>query len=299
MGSGKLKGAGMIAGMVISWAAYYSISKVIVSATGSAFTAGFLLRSAAFVFLTIQLAISGELKNIFSQGRATPLLLVIGLLGFAQDVLTNLGYAGGSLSTGTALLKTDVLMTNLATVLIYKKRLRGSDWAGTVIMLFGVLMVLGVNTKDMSFNPTDVFFILSALGLTANAFFVRDAQNRHAVKTDIISYYNNFLVMTLSCSCALASGSLKGSVPADSASFWPLVIAGGFAQTLIYFFYYGNLKRCEVWLVKLYLLFIPILSCFIGIAFLGEQLSMMKIAGIITVLAGAAVILLRDRLARS
>ena len=51
--STRLKSAGMIAGMVLSWSVYYAVSKVMVNATGSAFLAGFLLRAAAFVFLTL------------------------------------------------------------------------------------------------------------------------------------------------------------------------------------------------------------------------------------------------------
>lgn len=78
--------------------------------------------------------------------------------------------------------------------------------------------------------------------------------------------------------------------------FWPVVIAGGGAQALIYFFYYSNLKHSEVWIVKLYLLFMPVLSCIIGVACMGEQLSAGKSLGIIILLAGGAVVLLRDKL---
>ena len=42
---------GMIAGMVLAWSIYYAVSKRMVSATGSPFAAGFLLRAAALVFL--------------------------------------------------------------------------------------------------------------------------------------------------------------------------------------------------------------------------------------------------------
>ena len=71
---------------------------------------------------------------------------------------------------------------------------------------------------------------------------------------------------------------------------------GGLAQTGIYFFYYRNLKHFEVWLVKLYLLLMPVLSCFIGVFFLNEQLTTRKLLGILIVLCGAAVILLRGRI---
>ena len=117
----------MVAGMVVSWSIYYAVSKIMVSATGSPLLAGFLLRTAALVFLTAQLLINGSFSRLFHQGKAVYILLLIGVFGFLLDLFANLGYAGGSLSTGTALLKTDVLMVNLATVIIYRKKLYVSD----------------------------------------------------------------------------------------------------------------------------------------------------------------------------
>ena len=135
----------MIGGMVLSWSIYYAVSKVLVSATGSPFLAGFLLRSSALAFLTVQLLADGNFSRLFHQGKAVRILLIIGVFGFLLDLFANLGYAGGSLSTGTALLKTDVLMVNLVTVILYKKKLYASDWLGTLIMLLGVLLVLGIS----------------------------------------------------------------------------------------------------------------------------------------------------------
>ena len=224
------------------------------------------------------------------------LLLLIGLFGFLLDLFANLGYAGGSLSTGTALLKTDVLMVNLVTVIVYHKRLYLSDWIGTGIMLLGVLLVLGVELGGMEFHPTDLFFLLSAACVTANAFIIKTAQEKYHEDSDMISYYNNFVVLLLfGCSAGL-TGQLKApAFPAD-ARFWLLAALGGLAQTGIYYFYYRNLKHFEVWLVKLYLLLMPVVSCFIGLFFLDEALTAKKLLGILVALSGAAVILLRAKL---
>ena len=293
-----LKSAGMIGAMVVSWSIYYAVSKVMVSATGSAFLAGFLLRGAALLFLTAQLLLDGNFSRLFHQGKAVLILVVIGVFGFLLDMFANLGYAHGSLSTGTALLKTDVLMVNLATVILYRKRLYLSDWVGTLVMLFGVLLVLGVDFGSMSFNVYDLFFILSALCVTANAFIIKAAQERYGEDADMISYYNNFVVLVLFGASASLRGDLGGGVWQTLRDYWWLILLGGLAQTGNYFFYYRNLKRYEVWIVKLYLLLMPIVSCFIGVFFLGETLTVKKSLGILVVLLGAAVILLRAKLHR-
>ena len=223
------------------------------------------------------------------------ILVIIGVFGFLLDLFANLGYQSGSLSTGTALLKTDVLMVNLATVALYHKKLYFSDWLGTGIMLIGVLLVLGVDFGGMTLHVTDLYFLLSAACVSANAFIIKAAQEKYHEDADMISYYNNAVVLILfAISCAFCGDFKK---PMDfTPGFWGLVALGGLAQTGIYFFYYRNLKHFEVWIVKLYLLLMPVLSCFIGGFFLNEQLTTKKLLGILIVLAGAAVILMRGRI---
>jgi len=286
----------MIGGMVLAWSIYYAVSKVVVGATGSALLAGFLLRSSALVFLTAQLLLDGSFSRLFHQGKAMRILLMIGVFGFLLDLFANLGYAGGSLSTGTALLKTDVLMVNLVSVVLYKKKLYASDWLGTFVMLFGVLLVLGVDFGSMSLNLYDFFFILSAMCVTANAFIIKRAQDKYHEDADMISYYNNFVVLLLFGTAAAVTGDLGRFDWASRRDLWWLVLLGGLAQTGIYFFYYRNLKKYEVWVVKLCLLLMPVVSCFIGVFFLNEELNAKKMLGILIVLAGAAVLLLRSRI---
>ena len=232
---GRLRDIGMIAGMVLAWSVYYAVSKRLVDATGSAFSTGFLLRAAALVFLTVQLFATGGFRDLFRHGKVTVLLVIIGVFGFLLDLFANLGYQfGGSLGTGTALLKTDVLMVNLLSVAIYRKKLYATDWIGSILMLIGVLLVLGLDVSAVSFRPTDLFFLLSALCVTANAFIIKAAQEKHAQKADTISYYNNFVVLLLFALFAIARGDLKALDPASVAGFWWLVPLGGLAQTCIY-----------------------------------------------------------------
>ena len=263
--NGKGRNAAMIAGMIVAWSIFYAVSKRMVDATGSPFAAGFLLRMSALVFLTVQLVADGHFAELFHQG-------------------------------GTALLKTDVLMVNLITVAVYHKKLYASDWLGSLIMLLGVLLVLGLDLGGFAFRPADLFFLLSALCVTVNAFLIKAAQEKHGRDTDSISYYNNFTVLILFAVFALMRGDLRALTPSAIPHFWGLVLLGGLAQTCIYFFYYRNLKRHEVWVVKLWLLLMPVVSCLIGVMFLHEVLTARKVLGIGVVLLGAAVILLRGKL---
>ncbi len=295
----SLKTAGMFGGMILAWSIYYAASKVLVGHTGSALLTGFLLRSAALLFLSAQLLLDGSFARLFHKGKSLRILVLIGVFGFLLDLFANLGYAGGSLSTGTALLKTDVLMVNLATVILYKKKLYLTDWLGTLVMLLGVLLVLGVDFGGMRLNGYDLFFLLSAACVTANAFIIKRAQEKYHEDADSISYYNNFVVLLLFGLSAGFTGDLGAFRPERLDGLWWLVLLGGLAQTGIYFFYYRNLKSHEVWEVKLSLLLMPVLSCFIGVFFLNESLTGTKMLGIAIVLAGAALLLLRGKIHRT
>ena len=294
--NGKAKSFGMMSGMVLCWSVFYAVSKYLVDMTGSPFVAGFLIRCFALVFLSLQLLAEGFFRRLF-RGRHVIILVSIGIFGFLLDLFATPGYAGGSLSTGTALLKTDVLMVNLVSVMLYREKLYASDWVGTFVMLLGVLLVLGIDFRHMQINLTDIFFILSAICVTANAFLIKRAQNTHGENADSISYYNNAVVLILFALSSCVSGDMDLHLLRGLGSklVW-LALLGGFAQTGIYFFYYRNLKTHEVWIVKLYLLLMPVVSCFIGVLFLNETLGLTKLLGILIVLFGAGIILLRSRI---
>ena len=93
-------------------------------------------------------------------------------------------------------------------------------------------------------------------------------------------------MLVLFAAFALVRGDLQTLTPSAIPHFWGLVALGGLAQTCIYFFYYRNLKRHEVWVVKLWLLLMPVVSCLIGVLFLHEVLTVKKVLGVGVVLWG-------------
>lgn len=286
-----------IAGMIAAWTGYYLASDWAVAFTGSAFAAGMLLRAGAFVFLTVYLAVRGKLAAVFRQGKTALVLLLIGVLGYMLDAFANLGFSYGSVGTGTVLLKTDILMANIVTALFLKERLHISDWLATAVMLAGVVLVLDIDFENAGFNWYDLFFIASAASVTANAFVIKTAQDRLGADSDVIGYYNNFVVLLLFMLSSLIAGDLTtlGGLEIETWHVFAF-LGGGAAQTLIYVFYYRNLKKHPVWVVKLYLLFVPVLTCVAGVLLFDEPFGALKATGMFLVLGGAAVIALRSKI---
>lgn len=296
----KAKDSLYITGMVLAWAAYFSLSKWAVDYTQSAFVAGFVLRAAAFLLLTIYLCVKKKFTGLFKTGKLAIILLIIGVFGYLLDTFANIGFKHGSVGTGTVLLKTDILMVNLASLIIFKEKLYWIDWIGTAIMLIGVIFVLNIDFSNFKFNWYDIFFILSALAVTINAFIIKSAQQKYNADSDTIAYYNNFTVMLLFLVSALITKDIKvlASLTLDF-KFFGLVILGGVAQSLIYIFYYRNLRHYPVWQVKLFLLLVPVVSLFIGVFAFGEKLVWLQYAGIALVLIGAALILFRNKILKN
>ena len=225
------------------------------------------------------------------------MLLVIGVLGYLLDTFANLGFRYGSVGTGTVLLKTDILMANVAAAILFREKLYASDWLATAVMLAGVIMVLDIDFSAASFNWYDLFFIASAAAVTANAFVIKGAQDKLGADSDVIGYYNNFVVLVLFTVSALAAGDFPRLKELEFET-WHIfaLLGGGLGQTLIYVFYYRNLRRHAVWVVKLYLLFVPVLTSAVGVLFMDEPFGPVKAGGIVLVLGGAAAIALRGKI---
>lgn len=286
-----------IVGMIVAWTGYYLASDWAVAFTGSAFAAGMLLRAGALLFLTVYLIVRGKFGALFKQGKTAFVLLLIGVLGYMLDIFANVGFAYGSVGTGTVLLKTDILMANVVTALFLREKLYASDWLATAAMLGGVIMVLDIDFGAAGFNWYDLFFIASAASVTANAFVIKTAQDRFGADSDVIGYYNNFVVLVLFTVSSLIAGDV-GRLGELNFEVWHVfaILGGGLAQTLIYVFYYRNLRRHPVWVVKLYMLFVPVLTCIAGVALFDESFGWLKGIGMVLVLGEAAVIALRGKI---
>ena len=167
------------------------------------------------------------------------------------------------------------------------------------VLLFGVLMVMGLGLSSLSqIDPSCLFFILSALFVSINAFLIKSVQRSpvNPVSNRVIAYYNNFITMLFFLATAAAMHTFDQFARIGSSR--PLALAlliAGLGQTLVYIVYYYNLSHFPVWLVKIFLLFMPVVSSVISFVLFDEQLGGKQIAGMLVVLIGALGILIEQR----
>lgn len=282
----------------VIWGGYYVASQKWVGYT-SVFTSGVGIRLLTFVLLTLIMAKRGELGLLTKTKGVFKRLLLIGTLGFLLDLTAFIGLSMSSAASGTALLKCDVLMVNVMSVIIYKQRFSWRAWACTLVMLLGVFLVMGIDFGAFKLaDPGNIFFLLSAFFVSCNAFVIKSVQldKDHPTCDDVIAYYNNFVTLLYFTAASLLMGTLGqfSVVLRDPYAALALGLAG-LGQTLIYVVYYYNLRNYPVWLVKTFLLFMPIVSTLITFVLFGELMGLSQYIGMAVVIAGALGILLEQK----
>jgi len=294
----KLKQTGPLILLAFIWACYYIASQQTVKEM-SVFTAGIIIRFVTMILLGIVMGTGGELKKLCKVQGILSRLLLIGVMGFLLDLTAFIGLTLSPAGSGTALLKCDIIFVNLISVIIYKRQFSKKDWLYTLTMLFGVFLIMGVDFNHFSLgNSGDIFFILSAFFVSVNAFLIKSVQldKKNPAADHVIAFYNNFVTMILFCVTSLAMGTM-GQIEemAKNRHIFLMAVLAGIGQTCIYLVYYWDLRRFPVWIVKVFLLLMPVFTT--GISFLTDHTMLEKgqYAGIVIVLAGAFGILTEQR----
>ncbi|HIZ20108.1 MAG TPA: DMT family transporter [Firmicutes bacterium] len=300
------RSAGLLLALSLIWAVYYLFSQRLVAAL-TCFPAGLAIRVLTFFLLPLLAAAGRRIRELKPPPlRMMPVMMLIGLLGFLLDFTAFLGLRHESAGGGTVLLKTDVLMAAVIGAVVCKEKFRLRDVGAILLMFSGVLLTMDVFHLRLS-GLNDLFFVLSAFFVTLNAFVIQWALHhpRTPVKGMTIGFYNNFYAMLLFGAAVLISGT--GEELAQGISrpdVWGVALAAGLGQSFVYVFYYAALGRQPVWIVKVFLLLMPVFTTAIEAAaswlLTGESgLSWSRLAGMALVLAGAAVLLLKKRPAAS
>lgn len=280
------------------WGCYYVASNAAVAQL-SVFAVGIAIRLGTLVLLTALMAARGQLPELLQVRHIWPRLVLIGTLGFLLDVTAFWGLTLCPAGIGTVLLKCDILFVNLISAVLYRVRFTARDWLFTLLMLGGVVLVLGIDFSRVQLGGAgNLLFILSALFVSINAFVIQSVQHdaRNPAGDNVVAYYNNLFTLIYFTGFAALRGDLAqlARVPQNSALMAALG-AAALGQTLIYVVYYYDLRRFPVWIVKVFLLLMPIVASVLSYFLFGQSMRASQLAGMAVVLAGACGILLEQR----
>lgn len=294
----KVKDLAPLVLLALIWGAYYVASQSAVEIM-SVFSVGIVIRLLTMVLLTARMGMKKELSSLFQVKGIFKKLILIGIMGFLLDLTAFIGLTLSPAGAGTALLKTDILFVALISMFIYKQKFSGREWICTAVMLFGVLLVMDIDILHFSIGGKgSILFILSALFVSVNAFLIKSVQRdkKNPVSNDVIAYYNNFVTMCFFIAAAIVTGTLGQLQMFGTNTFVTIaLLLAALGQTGIYIVYYYNLNRFPVWLVKVVLLLMPVVSALISFVLFGERLGARQCMGIAVVMLGALGILLEQK----
>lgn len=267
----------------------------------STYTTGVFTFVITLVLLTVTLLAKGTFKDLFTAKPLLPKLLLIGIIGFSVNFTNFFGFQLGNAQTGAFLLKTDVLMVNFASMLIYKEKFTKKDWLFSLTMFVGVLMIIGTDFRAMTFNFGDIFFLISAILLTWNTFNISGIlkQKKVPISQMSVAYYNVLITMTLFITMFIATGKVgEFTLAMDRTDILISLVVSGLMQFALFLSYYKALAELPAWIVKVILLLIPIITMILTLFIYGTVPTTTAIIGCVVVLISAYGII-REQQAKS
>ena len=294
----KIKRAVPLVLLAVIWGCYYVATQQSV-AKMSVFSVGVVVRFITMVLLLILMVSKKEVSSLLKVKKTWPRLLLIGVLGYSLDLTAFLGLSYASAGIGTAILKCDIIFINLLSVIFYKERFTKKDWTFSLLMLFGVFLIMDIDFGSLELaNKGNIFFVLSALFVSINAFVIKSVQTdkENPVQDNVVAFYNNFITMILFLISTVVMGTTGqiAGIGSDRGLLLALSCAG-IGQTLVYVVYYYNLRNNPVWIVKVFLLLMPIVSMLVSLLLFGTTIKAIQCIGVGIVLLGALGILLEQK----
>jgi len=277
----------------LTWAIFLVSYRVLINDLGvSIAAAGFWTRLVAVFLLFAAIIGRRECREFVRPGRLLKYALLIGAVACGINLCALHAMRYTDASSGSVILKTDILFTLIASHLLLRERMRLSDWAGTLLMAMGTAALLWHKIANMKSSLVgDSLFLLAAVLLTFNAFVIKTKLSE--MSNRVMATYNSFVTLAVFSILLLATTGRGDSTPIFRT--WPaalMTVVCGVSIASVFLLYYRALDRLPFWLVRVLLLFTPVWTVAIECVFLNKKLLSNEIAGTIVILAGAAVAVL-------
>jgi O-acetylserine/cysteine efflux transporter len=229
---------------------------------------------------------------LFPAPRQIGLMFLIGMgMGAVQFGLLFLGLANASASAAAVIGQLGVPITTIFSVMFLGERIGWYRGLGIVMSFVGV-MIIAIDPEKFSLTLGMIFLVLAAVSSSGASILMKRIEPMPAMKLQ--AWVGTFSVIPLmTMSFAMETGQAKAVLSGD-----PLIyLSTAFAVLAVSIFghgtFYRMIKKYDVTLISPLTLMTPILGVVLGIALLGEPLTLKLILGALVALAGVGVIMIR------
>ena len=283
--------------MVIAWSIYYILCDILIDVLGSPYFVGLLLRTITFIGLTIFLLLGQKLKFKIKKPKHFAAIITTAILAFVFDCLINIGLQYSSATTGTALLKTEMVFVLFFGWLLYKRKMCVRDAVIALSMAAGSFMIVLGDLHAWSVDWWSLLFVLSAMLNTICAFSIKKIQETCDIGSYQIVYINNTISLLLYFVTVIVfDGSFFLNISQlYQSNLWVVGAVCGVCQMILMLTYYSALSKYQVWIVKATLLLIPIITLFFNVLFSTEKITLVQVVGTGITIVSAFFLVIRDK----
>jgi len=242
--------------------------------------------------LLVGLVLAARRKRLHLTRDDKVCVLSLGLLVFWIDYAA-VYWAELRISSGlTAIIfSTMPLMASLLSAYWTRSEtLTGRKVAGIVVGILGTALLFWPHER---LGYLQTLGMLAALGGCLSATINLVTMKKYGRNSD--PFVLNFFGMGLGAACLLVmSVALEDwhSVVWTRSNVLAIVYLSVFGSVIAFSSYYYLIKKMDATIVSLSTLIIPIVALILGRAFLGEMVTPLAVAGIVTILAGVAIAIL-------
>jgi drug/metabolite transporter (DMT)-like permease len=269
---------------MLFWGISFVWSKV-VFLTYSPITTIFFRLTISVVFLFLYMLVARQFEKI-KQKDLKYLLLSALFNPFLYFLGENFGLQRVSASLASVIIATIPVITPFIVIFYYNEKITRINILGLMVSFVGVLIIVLSNTQQLQGNFTGILVLFIAVfsAIFYTIFVKRLSQTYRAVT--IIAYQNLIGVfMFLPLVLLLDINNIVHTTP-NTETITSLLMLGIFASSAAFIFFTGAIKNLGIIKTNLYTNLIPVFTFLFAFIILGEEITLFKTIGLITVIIG-------------
>lgn len=232
-------------------------------------------------------------KQNLKMARKDIILAVIGGIVFASDIAVwNLSLKMISATVSTLLANLAPVWVGLLSYILFRKKSGWLFWAGTIIAIIGMEVLVGIaNLVQLKINMGVVFAVAASLLYSVYILITKDILKR--ISTIPFMFYNMLAAGVFLFIICMVLGD--GFFHYNLKTWGSFVGMGLVCQLLGWITINYAISHIESTKIAITLLSQTVIAGFLAVFFLDEKLEMKEIIGSIIVLAGIAITFLKPK----
>lgn len=273
---------------VIMWASSFPLLKLALNYMPPVTLAAVRYSIAGSILVLLIFAKFGMVKSLQELRGDWKILTFLGLVGVALPNATlNIGLQFTTASVSSIIQACGPVFTVALAVIFLKERLGGAKIAGTILAIFGTLLLISQGGVDLD-NSTfvgNLFVLLSAMFYSISGVVTKKALERHHPLT--ITGWNIAIGSLFLLLFSPIEFGQTVAFPPDMIVI--LLILAVFPGCLAFLFYNYVLQKKELSSISFFVYLIPVFSTIISMAVLGEVITAETVLFASLVIAGVAL----------